>query len=282
MVVYRRSRRHRFLLFVLVLASVTAITLEFRGADGGTLGSIRRGVQDALAPVQSAASRVFEPVGDFVGGVFSGVVDAGDLRRENERLRQELADARGDQISAEGAERERQALLEILRLDWTNDSPAVVARVVTSAPTNFFQTVLIDRGRADGVEVGMPVVTGAGLAGKVLEATDRRATVLLLTDRSFNVGVRLTTSGAVGVAAGQGTGEALSVDFIEPGTPVAVDEALVTSGLQSSAFPPEVPVGRVKQVSEEPTALQQTITLEPAVDFGRLEFVRVLLWKPAG
>lgn len=258
-----------------MLTSVTVITLDYRGS---ALGSLREGAQDAFAPVQSAIGSVLEPVGNF----FSGVFDYGDLKAENQRLRTELEDARGDQVLADGAERERRAFLELLRLDWAGATPAVAARVVTTAPTNFLQTVVIDRGSNAGLDVGMPVVTGAGLAGKLVEVSRTRSTVLLLTDRSFNVGVRLTGSGSIGVAEGAGSGQPMAVNFIDPGTPVVGTESVVTSGLAESAFPPEVPVGRVRSVSSSPGDLQQTVTLDPTVDFERLDYVKVLLWKQGG
>ena len=74
--------------------------------------------------------------------------------------------------------------------------------------------VEIDRGTDAGVDKGMPVVTGAGLVGRVVEASKRRATVLLITDLSSNIGVRLTASGDVGVAKGAGAGNDLPVDRI--------------------------------------------------------------------
>lgn len=275
MAVYRRSRRHRFILLLLVLTSITILSLDYRGPGGGALDSVRGTAQDAFAPIQSAVGNALEPVGNF----FSGVFDYGDLKAENERLRRLVDEARGQEILAQGAERERQALLDLLQLDYPGTIPTVVARVVTSAPTNFFRSVLIDRGSDDGLEVGMPVVTGAGLAGKLVDVSRERSTVLLLTDRSSSVGTLFTDSGARGVANGEGTGNSLSVDFVEPEAPVAVGEAVVTSGLQGSAFPPQLPIGWVTDVSTAPGALQQDITIDPAVNFERLDYVRVLLWR---
>jgi rod shape-determining protein MreC len=276
--VYRRSRRYRFFLVLLVLTSVTVITLDYRGAGDGTLAAVRRGAQDAFAPIQSAADRLFRPVGNF----FGGIVNYGDLKAENARLRQELDQARGDRILAEGAERERQALLELMRLDYAGAIPAVGARVVSSAPTNFQQTIVIDRGSDHRLAAGMPVVTGAGLVGRLVDVSRTRATVLLITDRSFNVGIRLTGSGEFGVAQGDGAGNDLTVDFVATTTPVTVGEAVVTSGLQDSAFPPEVPVGTVSRAETPPGALQQQISIDPSADLGRLDLVKVLLWRAPG
>jgi rod shape-determining protein MreC len=273
--VYRRSRRHRFLLLLLVLTSVTIITLDYRDAGGGALESVRRGAQDALAPIQSAASNALQPVGNF----FGGITRYRALEKENARLRAELDKAKGDQISTEGAERERQALLDLMRLDFASTIPAAAARVESTSPSNFSNTVVIDRGSNAKIAVGQPVVAGAGLVGRVLEVSKTRSTVQLLTDRSSNVGVRLTGSGDVGVASGTGAGDPLNVDFVPAATKVTEGEAVVTSGLSDSAFPPEIPVGKVRTARTPPGAIQLEITVDPSVDLARLEFVKVLLWS---
>src|SRR3546814_13507955 len=67
-------------------------------------------------------------------------------------------------------------------IDWVGDVPTTAARVVAGAPSNFSHTVEIDKGTDDGVREGMPVITGAGLAGKVVQARGGRPTVQLITD----------------------------------------------------------------------------------------------------
>ena len=257
-----------------MLTSITAITLDYRDQGAGALESLRQGARDVIAPLQSAAAKALAPVGDFIGGI----TRYGSLENENARLRQELEEARGQMLGAEAAERERRALLELQRLDFAQTIPAVVSRVISDAPTNFQSTVVIDRGSAQGVAVGMPVVTGAGLVGRVLEVSRTRSTIQLLTDRASKVGVRLTGSGEVGVATGTGTREPVRVEFVSATAKVAEGEAVVTSGLQQSAFPPEIPVGKVRSARAGPGEVQQEITLDPAVDLHRLEFVRVLVW----
>lgn len=274
MAVYRRSRRHRFFLLLLVLTSITVITLDYRGAGGGSLESVRRSARDALAPLQSAASNALEPVGNF----FGGVTRYRSLQKENARLQAELDAAKGDRLLTEGAERERQALLELLRLDFAANIPAVAARVIATSPSNFQNTIVVDRGSEHRLAVGMPVVTGAGLLGRVLEVSKTRATIQVVTDRSSSVGVRLTGSGEVGVASGGGSKEPLKVEFVAATTEVKAGEAVVTSGLEGSAYPPEIPVGKVRSFAKTPGAVQQEITVDPAVDAGRLEFVKILLW----
>ena len=276
MAISRRPARSRFTLLLLVLTSITLLTLDYRGAGSGAIGAAKDGVRDAFAPVQRASDRVFAPVGDFVGGI----LHYGDLEAENERLRAEIADIRGDLYQADDAERERRALLDQLDLPLPEDIPRVDARVVSTSPSNFAFTVEIDKGTSSGVAVGMPVVTGAGLVGRITEASRSRSVVQLLTDKTFSVGVRVGETGEYGVANGNGSLETLNVDLIDPTTEIPDGEILVTSGLQGSQFPPGYPVGRVTSKELRPNALQQDVTIEPVADLERLTFVTVLQWSP--
>lgn len=275
MAVYRRSNRHRFLLVLLVLTSVTILTLDQRGQSSGIVGQVRTTARDLLAPVQTAVASVFKPLGNLGGGV----LHYSDVKAENAKLRRQLEAARAQAATASDAERERKELLQQQQLQFAGDIPQVSARVVSTAPSNFQLTVGLNRGRDAGVEPGMPVVTGAGLVGKVVDASRTRSTVLLVTDPSFNVGIRFTTSGDVGVAKGAGARQALAVDFVDVNTKVGDHEIVVTSGLQQSVFPPAVPVGRVASAHKVPGLLQQDVRIDPIVDLRRLEFVKVLKWK---
>ncbi|MDQ6725484.1 MAG: rod shape-determining protein MreC [Actinomycetota bacterium] len=277
MAVYRRSRRHRFFLVLLALTSVTVITLDYRGAGNGALESVRQSARDAFAPVQSVADRVVSPVADF----FSTVTHYGSLTSENAKLRRELEAAKADAIRGADADRERQGLLELQGLDYAGGLASVPARVISTAPTNFELTITIDRGTDAHLAVGMPVVTAAGLIGRVTEASKLRSTVLLITDPSSNVGVRLADSGQEGVVKGGGASGPLTLDFIDPSVAVGGGEPVVTSGLAKGLFPPQIPVGTVRSAKSTPTALQQDIRVSPIVDLARLEFVRVLLWTPS-
>jgi rod shape-determining protein MreC len=257
---------------LLVLTAITLITLDQRGT--GTIDTVRSWARDIKAPIEDAANNVTSPVSDW----FDGITRAGSLKHENATLRKQLSQARGDEARNRNAARENKRLTKLLHLSFAADVPSIASRVVDGAPSNFENTIVIDRGTAHGVAKGMPVVSGDGLVGRVTEVSKDRATVLLLTDREFGVGALLQDSGEIGVANGIAGRKTLSLDFIDAAAKVKKGETVVTSGREGGRFPPGIPIARVSSVQKHAGDLQQSIALAPLVDFDRLEFVKVLRW----
>lgn len=274
MAVYRRPTRARFTLLLLVLTSITLLTLDERGTGSQAIDAVKDGARDLFAPVQDASDSLFEPVGNFVGGI----IHYGDLETENERLREENSELRGAVLRADDAERERQALIDQLNLGNASDIPRVDARVVATNPSNFELSIEIDKGSSQGVADGMPVVTGTGLVGRISNVSRNRAVVQLLVDDEFSVGIRIDPQGDTGVATGQGIRRPMTADLLDPSTKLEQGQVAVTSGLQQSQFPPGIPVGTIATATTRANALQQDVEITPVVDLGRLAFVTVLQW----
>ncbi len=270
MIAYQPGHRRRTILALIVLTAVTLITLDARGA--GPISAVRGGARDVVNPIAGALDTVFSPVGDWIDGVTS----AASLKDENARLRRRLDSAHGQQASARAATAENKELKKLLDLPFVEDANSIAAPVVEGAPGNFELTVQIGKGESDGVGVDMPVVTGAGLVGRVLEVSRDRATVLLLEDPESGVGVKMEKSGATGVVKGRGDSNTMHADFVDPNADVTKGEIVYTSGLQNSPFPAAIPVGTVSKVTKTPGDLQQDILVKPLVDFSRLDYVKVL------
>ncbi|MDP9073639.1 MAG: rod shape-determining protein MreC [Actinomycetota bacterium] len=276
MAVYRRNARPRFVLLLLVLTAITLVTVDTRANGGGLTGQVRTQAQDIFSPVQSATHAVLRPVGDF----FTGAFGYGSLKAENARLRDQLAQARGQALQAADAQRELALLSAQAHLDFVGNIPTVVAQVVDTTSSNFELSVQINKGTDNGIAVNMPVVTGGGLVGRVADVSSRRATVLLVTDPTFSVGVRASSDGAVFIADGAGRGNPMNLELVTGTTKLNVGDKLVTSGMQLERYPKGIPVATVASVKVDPSQLQGTVTVTPTVDLSRLEYLQVLQWSP--
>jgi cell shape-determining protein MreC len=70
------------------------------------------------------------------------------------------------------------------------------------------------------------------------------------------------------------------MSLVEPNTVIHPNDAVVTSGLQQSEFPPGLPVGKVRSAKRDEAGLTQSVRVRPLVNLRRLSFVRVLQWSP--
>jgi rod shape-determining protein MreC len=260
---------------VVVLLGVSLITLSARSGGSGVFNRVRAYARDVANPFQSGVHSALEPVGNFL----YGALHYGSLERENQVLRREVVAAEGAEIQATAEEAEAAQVLAQEHLDYISAIPSIAAQVIDLGSANFEQTMEINRGSGSGVALGEPVVSSGGLVGSVTAVSGHLATVTLLDDPSFAVGVRVVGSGVVGAATGQGQGNPLSVQDIDVGARVKRGDELVTSGLQLEQFPAGIPVGTVTSVFSPPGGLQQDISMKPLASLDNLQLVRVLLWS---
>ena len=259
---------------VLVLASVTLVVVGLR--DVAVVRDLREAAASAVSPVEGVVSSVTSPVRN----AWHGITEYDELVRENDELRARVAEGEAAEIAASDAEQQLADLSASLDLPFAGDVPKVTARVVSGPRSNFSHALELDKGTDAGLAVGMPVVTGGGLVGRISQATADTAQVELITDPEFRVGVRLATSGALGTARGLGHDEPLRVDSsISPRTKIEEGTGVVTSGVDRSAFPPGVPVGTVSSTDEGSGGLALELVLDPLVDVDQLSYVTVLQWQ---
>lgn len=273
----RRYTSQRLTLVILVLLSVTAITLDYKGEASHAIGSIRNAARDAISPVQRIVSDVLLPIGD----IFSGAVNYGSAVRQNEQLRGELGTLRREALQNQDAEHELQAILNEQHLPYVQNVPTLLAQVVSGSSSNFQDTFEIDRGTSSGVGVGMPVVAGAGLVGTVVSAGSSTSAVAAIVDPGSSFGVSFGSPASVAVAQGRGVGYELSLQGVTTAMGVHVGEAVYSSGIAGASLPAGLPVGTVSAVRHSGGSLTKTVLVTPLADLSGLSYVTVLQWFPA-
>ena len=274
----RRSRRPRTTLLLLVLGAVTIITLDARGCFHVITSGLKSVAADAFAPVRSGVDDIVEPIGSFL----AGSVHYGAVRQQNQKLQAEIGQLKQQIASQADADQAMQQLTALLNLPFLANLQTVPAEVTDYDISDFAATVDISVGRADGVQLNMPVVGAGGLVGLVVQANHDTATVRLITDGQSSVGVRYGPApGSLAVLTGEGSGKPLSADLVPNNTPLTKGEQFATSGLQGALFPPGIPVASVVTARTGATATQESVVLQPLADLAHLRYVSVVLWGPA-
>jgi rod shape-determining protein MreC len=252
--VYSVNRRRAIIL--LVLTSVLLLTLDIRG--NAVVNRMRNVFSHALSPFVTAGDVIATPIKN----VWHGATDYQDLRRENEALREQIAQQRGDQLAARAIVSTAQELLTLNGL--IANYPRVTARVVGPVVSNFRQTVEIDRGSDDGILVGMAVINSAGLVGKITSVNSDSSFVLLVTDPEYTIECKV--SGAPPIE------EVLPDDTEpDPATDASVDTAgasTTTTTTTTTGIAPTdtTTVGTEPVVPTDPAAPDGTATDGTAID----------------
>ncbi len=266
----------------MVLLGLTAITLLSLDLSGfGPIGTAQRWVRDLLHPVTEVAGAIASPFSNAWNAVF----DYDDLETERDQLRKELDDAEGAQLAAEAEREAFQRLLEATEITYLPTIPTETADVVRTAVGNFDDHVItIEKGSNHGIRPGMAVVTGAGLVGRVDRVDATTANVQLLSDSELVIGVRLVSTGEVGL--GHTDADDPLTFVIDRGLewPEDDDQSLlpeigtVVVTAASSRYPAEIPLGRIKDVYLDPeNDIAMIVEVELANDVRDLSYATVLL-----
>ena len=228
-------------------------------------------VLDAAVPVQKAIAFPVDLVRDAIGR-YANLVGVAD---ENARLHARIHELEEESLQLREALVAGGRLTRIAEMRADFEVPMLPAQLVGSDVSPFFRSVLVDRGRGQGVRSGMPVISEEGLVGLVTATSERSARTTLLLDRQTAIDGTVQRSRTRGIVRGQGTDTAL-FEFVAREADVEPGDVVITSGLDG-VYPKGIRVGVVSTVSEAGSGLLRTATLAPAVDFGRLEQAFVIL-----
>jgi rod shape-determining protein MreC len=228
-------------------------------------------VMDVAAPVQKAVAIPF----DAVRNGWSRYLALFDAERENETLRRETMRLSEENLQLREALVASGHLQRIAEMRERYEIPMLPAELVGVDASPWFRAVLIDRGRDRGVRSGMPVISERGLVGLVTATAQRSAKAMLVLDRQTAVDGVIQRSRSRGIVRGRGSDE-LEFEFVARDSDVRVNDVVITSGL-GGVYPKGLRIGTITAISDADAQLLQSATIGPAVDFGRLEQIFVML-----
>lgn len=225
--------------------------------------------------VTDLASPVLVLLEGPVRGVQAGIeriAGVSDIYLENQDLRDENAKLRQWREAAQRLLLENERLRSILKVPLQEIPPLATAHVIGMGGGGFERNVLINAGSKDGLSGDMPVIDEIGLVGRTIEIGYWTTRVLLITDFSSRVPVRLERTGDVAIAEGLNE-PFLRLRFLTAEADVRIGDRVVTSG-HGLLFPPDLPVAQVASIEDD------IILLTPLTSLEALDYVRVMNYRP--
>ena len=268
----RGSSRTRFLLVTLLVTSLFLITLDLRGVSVVT--SVRNVTANLLSPIQRFGSDLLSPVGNF----FSDITNLGRTRSKIAKLEAENQALKGEVVFNAQLQGELKQLKGVMDLAGKAKLTVVSARVISKGGTaTFGETFVIDQGSQAGIQRDMTVISAGGLVGVVKSTTSNSAVVLLMSDPSFRMGVRLAGSQDMGILSGEGEGR-YSLEMLSATGKIAMGDVLLTRGSSGDRpFVTGIPVGKVKVVENSIGQLTKRAQVDAFVDLNSVSVVSVVI-----
>ncbi|WP_404408905.1 rod shape-determining protein MreC [Pseudidiomarina marina] len=263
------------LLTRLVLALLCAGTLMFLDHRLNTMQPVRSFLSTLVAPVQYLAV-LPEQVLDRL--VYLSTTRT-TLREENKALKQELQELQMAVQRLNFLENENDRLRQLLGSDIRQASRRMAAEVVAVATDPFSHQVVINKGSANGVYEGQPVLDNRGILGQVMSVGRGTARVLLISDQSHALPLRAERNDIRVLARGTGDLQRLELMFIPHSSELEVGDKLMSSGL-GGVYPEGYPVAEITQIDRNERLQYARVTARPFAQLDRIRTV-LLLWPPS-
>lgn len=264
--------RSRFFLSALLITSLLLITLDLRGnlpSEG-----LRKVSATVGSPFQSLFNAIYQPVSTFTSDLFN----LGRTRNKISNLQKENAALKVELSRKNAIKNEVKELKSVLDLAGAGRYKIVPARIIAvGSAASFSRTIQLDVGRADGIKKDMSIIAGGGLVARILSVSQNSSIGLLMDDETFKVGVRLESTGTLGVVSGTGRSE-LELILLNSTSDLRVGQRVVARGSSNSQpFLPGVPVGVITDVNQTAGALTKSAVVKPFVDLNRISVVAVIV-----
>lgn len=224
-----------------------------------------------VSPFQKAVARSIRSV----KGVWEDYFFLVRVSKENRELRHALNLSNEKKNHYKEMELFNSRLREFLKFKNQTQRDVLAAEVISKDSSAWFKTIMIDKGRLDGVEKGLPVVVPEGIAGQVIDVADRYSKVLLIIDRNSAVDGLVQRTRARGIIKGE-TEDTCVFQYALRKEDVKAQDIIVSSGLDG-VYPKGLLVGEVSEVVRRNAGIFQEVTISPFVNFEKLEEVLVVL-----
>jgi len=199
--------------------------------------------------------------------------------KENDGLKKKLSKTLYDANQCKETEIANDRFRQLLDFKNANLLHSVAAEVIGKDPSQWYKTLVIDKGVSEGVTKGLPVVVPEGVVGQVIDAADHYSKVLLIIDSNSAVDALVQQTRVHGIIKGNPEGRC-ALNYVSRKEAVNIGDAVVSSGLDG-VFAKGLLIGKVTDIVRNNSGIFQDIQVSPFVDFDKIEEVLVVLSQPS-
>ncbi|MBI5642471.1 MAG: rod shape-determining protein MreC [Deltaproteobacteria bacterium] len=263
-------KKHQIVIASLVLA-LFSLHLALTGKQEIERGFI---LKEVLSITVSPMQRLMLGIHGSVKGVWAGYLNLVNVREENEELKSALSSLHEENNRLKEEINLNARLKQVLEYKDQSPYKSKAAAIIGYHMEPWARTVTIDKGKANGIEKDLAVITPEGVVGRITDVSTSTSKVLLHADLRSNIDVVVQRSRIKGVAEGNGA-DRLVLKYIRQVDDVQLGDIVITSGL-SGVFPKGIMVGEVVKIEKGKDNFFKFIEVKPRVDIRKLEEVLII------
>lgn len=218
--------------------------------------------------------RAVAGVSDGIADLWAGYVALRTVEAENRALRKELEYLKGQNSQLREAAAATDRLAALLDFKQQMGGATIAAQVIGRDTGNWYRTIILNKGEADGLRPDMGVMTPAGVVGRIVKTTSATSVVLLVTDPNNAIAGLVQRTRDEGIVEGTSNGSA-RLKYIPMLSDARPGDRVVTSGLVGG-FPKGLALGTITAIHKEDEGLFLSAELVPEVDGEHVEEVLVI------
>jgi rod shape-determining protein MreC len=268
------SRKHLVIGGVFAFAVINIIALFISARYVSSSSASRHMGMGLVSPLQKAVTVSIHSLRSMWTHYFFLV----STEKENVSLKKMLAKTIYDENQCKETELSNDRFRKLLDFKNASRLHSISAEVIGKDPSQWYKTLVIDKGISDGITKGLSVVVPEGVVGQVIDASDHYAKVLLIIDSNSAVDALVQQTRAHGIIKGDSEGRCL-LNYVSRKERVNIGDAVVSSGLDG-VFAKGLLLGKVTDIIRNNSGIFQDIEVSPFVDFDKIEEVLVVLSPP--
>lgn len=265
-----KERRQKAVLNIIVLL-IAFVCIAKRSRTLDETSAFENLLIDNVAPIQTSVTSIRTEITDF----FDHYVTNIRASKKNVELTRRVSELESQIANFKEVSRENKRLKDLLQFGAGVDYKKILAQVVAWDASSDFRVIRINKGLADGVRLQSPVITSDGLVGYIYRLTDHFADILTVLDSNNRVDGLVQRIRAHGIVEGFNNEKSI-MKYVSRAEPIILGDLVITSGL-GNIYPKGIRVGKVSRIERESYGITQNVEITPAVDFGRLEEVVILV-----
>ena len=261
----KKETKQRFSLILLIFFSLILLVLgrqNFKPIDY---------IKISIKEIIYRSTFIISVPENYLKKTYSTIEDHFNLYGEYSKIKTELKKLKAQDVINDFIISENKRLKQVVD-DYIVESEEIIAKILIDKKSPFLRSIVVNKGSAEGIKLGMAVLDNNYLIGKVVEVNFTTARVLLLSDLNSKIPIIIEPGGIEAILSGTGQHNGV-IQYTKEKYIIDKESVVYTSG-SGGLFKSGIPIGRIENIDID---ILESVSFFS--DFSQLRFVKIASYE---